>query len=231
MANTIKLKRSSTANAVPTSGSLEYGELALNYTDGNLFFKTAGNAVTLIASTQTANYSGNVTAGNLVVNGISSLGNVGNVSITGGTNGYVLSTNGSGGLNWVAQSSGGTPGGSNTQVQFNDSNTFGGNANLTFNKATSILATKTIVFSDSAGNVSGFTAPGNITQPTTWKLPTTDGTVYGNVMATDTTGNLYWRGFTNIVTVYTRTGSVQVDAINGYLNILGRTGNILVGVM
>jgi hypothetical protein len=36
-----------------------------------------------------------------------SLGAVGNVKITGGTNGYVLSTDGSGGLSWVAQSGGG----------------------------------------------------------------------------------------------------------------------------
>ena len=35
---------------------------------------------------------------------------------------------------------GGTPGGANTQVQFNDSGTFGGNAGLTFNKATGALA-------------------------------------------------------------------------------------------
>jgi hypothetical protein len=65
MSNTIKLKRSSTLGATPTAGSLEYGELALNYTDGNLFFKTAANVVTLLASTQIANYSGNVIAGNL----------------------------------------------------------------------------------------------------------------------------------------------------------------------
>jgi len=85
MANTIKLKRSSTAGATPTAGSLEYGELALNYTDGNLFFKTAANVVTLLASTQTANYSGNVTGGNLStggtlsVTGISTF--VGNVTV------------------------------------------------------------------------------------------------------------------------------------------------------
>ena len=38
--------------------------------------------------------------------GTVTLGAVGNVSITGGTNGYVLSTNGSGVLSWVAQSDG-----------------------------------------------------------------------------------------------------------------------------
>lgn len=36
-------------------------------------------------------------------------------------------------------SSAGTPGGSNTQVQFNDSSTFGGDAGLTYNKTTDTL--------------------------------------------------------------------------------------------
>lgn len=85
MSNTIKLKRSSTAGATPTAGSLEYGELALNYTDGNLFFKTAANVVTLLASTRIANYSGNVTAGNLSTGGSLSVtgnANVGNLGAT-----------------------------------------------------------------------------------------------------------------------------------------------------
>jgi hypothetical protein len=37
MANTIKIKHSSTASATPSS--LEYGELAINYADGKLFYK------------------------------------------------------------------------------------------------------------------------------------------------------------------------------------------------
>jgi len=84
MSNTIKLKRSSVAASTPTAGSLEYGELALNYTDGNLFFKTASNVVTLLASTQIANYSGNVISGNLSTSGsLSVIGNttVGNISV------------------------------------------------------------------------------------------------------------------------------------------------------
>jgi hypothetical protein len=86
MSNTIQLKRSSTLGATPTAGSLEYGELALNYTDGNLFFKTAANVVTLLASTQIANYSGNVNAGNLStggslsVTGNATVGNIGAVN-------------------------------------------------------------------------------------------------------------------------------------------------------
>ena len=37
MANTIKLKRSGTTSSVPTS--LDYGELAINYADGKLYYK------------------------------------------------------------------------------------------------------------------------------------------------------------------------------------------------
>ena len=68
MTNRVILKRSSTANSVPIGSDLEYGELALNYTDGNLFFKTASNAVSLLSSTKTANYSGNVTANYFIGN-------------------------------------------------------------------------------------------------------------------------------------------------------------------
>lgn len=39
MANEILLKRSSTANAVPTTGDLEFGELAVNTNDGKVYFK------------------------------------------------------------------------------------------------------------------------------------------------------------------------------------------------
>jgi hypothetical protein len=58
-----------------------------------------------------------------------------------GTNTFVLQTNGSGVTSWVAASGGGgSPGGSNTQVQFNDSSAFGGDAGFTYNKTTDQLA-------------------------------------------------------------------------------------------
>lgn len=43
MANIIKIKNSGTANTAPTS--LEYGELAINYADGILFFKDSNNTI------------------------------------------------------------------------------------------------------------------------------------------------------------------------------------------
>ena len=45
MANTILLKRNSTANAAPAAGNLTAGELAINTADGRLFAKNAANAI------------------------------------------------------------------------------------------------------------------------------------------------------------------------------------------
>lgn len=66
------------------------------------------------------------------------LGNISNLHISGGVNGYVLATNGAGDLYWSAAGGGGNgiPGGSNTQVQYNDSGAFGGSAFFTFNENT-----------------------------------------------------------------------------------------------
>ena len=45
MSNRVLLKKSSVSAKVPLSTDLEYGEVALNYQDGKLYFKTAGNNV------------------------------------------------------------------------------------------------------------------------------------------------------------------------------------------
>lgn len=39
MANKIVLKKSSVTSKVPTTDDLDYGELALNYADGKLYYK------------------------------------------------------------------------------------------------------------------------------------------------------------------------------------------------
>jgi len=48
MANTIKIKRSNTASATPNT--LDYGELALNYADGRLFYKNSSNQIVYFSS-------------------------------------------------------------------------------------------------------------------------------------------------------------------------------------
>jgi len=45
MANIVKIKRSGTANSIPSANALEYGELAINYADGLIFYKNASNTV------------------------------------------------------------------------------------------------------------------------------------------------------------------------------------------
>ena len=85
MTNTVLIKRSDVANAVPAPGNLLPGELAINSADGNLFYKNSGNIVTVIASNKFLSVSGNVTANNgmftNIVNVASHTGAV--VSVTG----------------------------------------------------------------------------------------------------------------------------------------------------
>jgi len=108
---------------------------------------TSVGTLTGITSTGVANFTG---ASNVA------LGPVGNIRITGGSSGQVLSTNGTGTLSWVNQSGGGgTPGGSDGQVQFNDSGAFGGDAGLTFNKASNDLAVAGNVITESIQSPDG----------------------------------------------------------------------------
>jgi hypothetical protein len=48
MANKIILKKSSIASKVPTTADLAFGELALNYTDGLLYYKTGANTISAL---------------------------------------------------------------------------------------------------------------------------------------------------------------------------------------
>ena len=58
MANVVKLKRSGTANTTPLANSLEYGELAINYADGILFYKDPSNTVISFNITEAAQNAG-----------------------------------------------------------------------------------------------------------------------------------------------------------------------------
>ena len=65
MATVIKPKRSETASAIPTAGSLEVGELALNVTDVKFYTKTSANAVKEVGG------AGSVTLNDVTTNGAS----------------------------------------------------------------------------------------------------------------------------------------------------------------
>ena len=71
MAQIIKFKRSTTPGSIPETGSLQYGEIAMNVTDGKVFFRKSGSidSVETILTTNTStaiagnlNLSGSITA-------------------------------------------------------------------------------------------------------------------------------------------------------------------------
>jgi hypothetical protein len=77
MSNTLLLKRSGVANSVPGAGNIDQGELAINYADGNLFFKNGNSQVELLTSSRFVSVIGNVTGGNVVSLGtVSAVGNI-----------------------------------------------------------------------------------------------------------------------------------------------------------
>ena len=90
MTNIVLIKRSATANAVPTTGQLANGEIAINYADGNLFFKDSGGSVQTLASKKFVSVSGNVTGGNVNTGIVSATGNV----IAGNVNTGIVSATG-----------------------------------------------------------------------------------------------------------------------------------------
>jgi hypothetical protein len=91
-----------------------------------------------------------LTVSNVRVTTNANLGDIANVVITGGLTGYLLSTDGNGNLSWVGGN--GTPGGSNTQMQFNDDGIFGGSPSLTYDKDADSLNAFTINVDDLNAN-------------------------------------------------------------------------------
>ena len=116
------------------------GQVLTTNGNGTLSWQSAPAAVT--ATYVTANYQPNITSTGtltvLTVDGISTLGDISNVKISGGNVGYLLATDGTGNLSWQEPIQT-LPGGSNTQIQFNDDNTFAGSNVLTFDKNANTL--------------------------------------------------------------------------------------------
>ena len=91
MSNTILLKRSGTAAAVPAAANLSLGEVSLNYADGILYFKNSSNVVTVLANANTA-------SGTQLVNGNSKVvvSNNSNVTISSAGTANVLTVSSTG---------------------------------------------------------------------------------------------------------------------------------------
>jgi hypothetical protein len=172
-------------------------------------FNSVGGYTLGIPPIPVINENGVATLNGLQVSGLSNLGSVGNIIILGGNNGYFLQTDGEGRLAWAPGGNGGggngSPGGSNSQVQYNNDGNFGGDAGFTYNSVTNVLSVSgNVVANRFIGNgalLTGIVAPvsnfanfaGNITvsnQPNITSLGTlTSLSVTGNVSANYFLGN------------------------------------------
>ncbi len=137
-------------------------QIKVNSATGNVTIQLSRTVIGTVVTANTANYANFAgtaeTANNL------NAATTANVVIGGGTNGYVLGTNGAGSLSWVEQTGGGgagVPGGSNTQVQYNDAGAFGGDAQFTFNDVTDTLTVGTISATN-IGNITSTNLDGNV---------------------------------------------------------------------
>jgi hypothetical protein len=151
MTNKITIKRSSVPGKVPAAGDLDYGELAINYRDGSLFFKNSDNVVSTVASTQFVSVTGNVTGGNLNISGqVSATGNISGNNFIG--NGSLLT-----GITATA-----APAGNTGDVQFNNNGSTGGSSNFKFDGANISVSGNVVSGNVTAtGNISGNYVIGN----------------------------------------------------------------------
>jgi hypothetical protein len=127
------------------------------------------------------------TAGDMIYGGVGGAG----TRLGIGSNGNVLTVSG-GNPVWAA-SSGGTPGGSNTQIQFNNSSAFGGSANLTWDGTNVQLGATGALRFGNTGNTFYVALKGaaGTAANVTWTLPSTDGTS-GQALSTNGSGTLSW---------------------------------------
>jgi len=183
----------------------------------NIGGNIAGNSVLPIVRLQddttyktSVNLLGNYILNNVAPNVTVNLGDVSNIIINGGSDGFVLHTYGNGHLYWGVDDDA-FPGGPNTAVQFNNNNEFAGSGNFTFDSSSHTLAVQGTVV---ANNINSANFSGNFSS-------LTGNTVVANsISANDITGNVGTLTVANIIADY-----IEANTINGNLGNL-TAGNI-----
>jgi len=69
MANTVKLKKSSVTGKIPQSTDIDYGEVALNYADGKMYFKDSSNVIQLFGASNAVDTLTNKTISSPTITG------------------------------------------------------------------------------------------------------------------------------------------------------------------
>jgi hypothetical protein len=191
---------------------------------GSLTGLTVSNSTGIVDFTTTANVT---------------LGAIANLHISGGTSGYVLQTDGTGNLSWTAQTGGGggsgTPGGANTQLQFNDAGSFGGSAALTFNKTTNALSLSgnlTVTNANITSNISvGSGSGGNITGANiiTANYFVGAGNALSNITAANITGTVANANYSAYAGVVTTAAQPNITSVGTLTNTTLGSSNSLTG--
>jgi hypothetical protein len=206
------------SNYIPLIVNVGTGQIQELPTSDNLdlSFNNISNVVDITGS-------GTANIGALIVNGISNLGSNSNVIITGGSASDVLSTDGAGNLSWVA--GGGAPGGSNTQIQYNDANAFNGIANLTFDNVTGFITVSTANVTNANVSFSNFTEKANTTAQTISGSNPTFDAVNGTIQTYTVNTNFDFHS-SDISNVASGGSIVMLMNINGSSLSMGTTINI-----
>lgn len=144
---------------------------------------------------------------NLSVTNTSFLGSVSNVKIMGGQPNHLLSTDGAGNLSWVEINT--DPGGSNTQIQFNNNGVLSGASGLTFNNITNTVTTGTIVATDFIGNLVG----------------TANTAIVSLNVTNNNQPNITSLGMLTSLSVTGNTNVSNIDATNGFFTNISGNGS------
>ena len=202
-------------SSLTSVGTLTSLAVTGNTTSGNVYANSGTISASLLGGTLTTAAQPNVTSvgtlSSLAVTGTTNLGAVGNVTITGGTSGYYLQTNGSGTLTWAAVpvGSGISNGTSNVNIPSVNGNvniSSAGNANV-------LVVTGTGILVNGDGNITGNLTAGNIIA---------SGGSGGNITGANLVSANYFTG--------TLTTNAQPNITSvGTLTSLSVTGNISSG--
>jgi len=237
-----------TAGLITSTGNITGGNInsdGLVTATGNI---SGANLITSGLITATGNITGGnlvtsnlVSAGTLTVSGVSNLGVVGNVTITGGSSGQFLRTNGSGVLTWSAIPSGTgiINGTSNVDIATSGGNvttSVGGNANVLVVTGTgaNISGTLSVSGNSNVGNIGAAagvftTIEGSLTtasQPNITSvgiltsLSVSGNANVGNIGATNIVGTLSTGSQPNITSVGTLSGLTLGGTLNSNSSIV-----------
>ena len=214
------------SNVLTPTGNVAANKIYANsyyYSNGQPFIASPGGSNTQLQFNSNGHLGGipNVTWNGNVLN----LGDVTKVSIGGGIDGYVLQTDGQGNLTWTAQTGGGggngSPGGSNTEVQFNNAGTFGGDPGFTYNSITNQLNVNGNILSS---NVYADNVIGNYIIGDGSNLTNINGSnITGTVSTATTSGTVTNNAQPNITSVGTLT-SLNVNSTITAVSFTSNTG-------